>query len=133
MISAALARELRCEVRTFRNVQHAMRWYWRGHLADYSPDGPRPINSASSCISDEQRERDNATSVLIGCCLEEDDPEVDHFHLYYAKLFLAWCCSFDNQRDLADEQGMTLSELRRTMKYTETVIARRMRVRRLLR
>lgn len=134
MISAALAKDLGCEVKRFRTVQSAMRWYWRRNLADLSPDGPPdPRCSLASVASEADRERDAATAVLIGRCLEADDPEIDRYHLHYAALFIAWCCSFDNQRELAREQGMTLGLLRRTMRFTEVVVGERMKVRRLLR
>ncbi|HEY2848371.1 MAG TPA: hypothetical protein VGI97_00710 [Gemmatimonadaceae bacterium] len=130
-VPSSVVRELGCEVRCFKSVQGAMRWYWRRGLADLSPDGP-PDPRCSLASAEAARDRDAATSVLIGRCLEADDPEIDRYHLHYAGLFIAWCCSFDNQRDIADERGMTLSELRRTMRFTETVVAMRMRVRRLL-
>jgi len=131
--SAALARELGCEVRRFKCVQHAMRWYWRRNIADLSPDGPpSPHCSVTSIASEQDQDRDAATSVLIGRCLEADDPEIDRFHLHYAQVFVAWCCGFDSQQELAHEGGMSLSELRRTMRFTESVVAMRMRVRRLL-
>jgi hypothetical protein len=134
MSVAALARELGCTVRQFKCVQHAMRWYWRRNLADLSPDGPPdPRCSLASIASEADQDRDAATSVLIGRCLEPDDPEVDRFHLHYAGLFIAWCCSFDNQREMARAEGMTLGMLRKTMRFTEAVIAQRMKRRRLLR
>jgi hypothetical protein len=126
----ALAKELGCEVRRFVSVREAMRWRWRRVAHEAPPDAREERGSSS--WSEANRDRDNATLAMLSKCLEPADPKVDGFTLHYVGIFPAWSCSYENQRDLARREGMTLSELRRTMRFTENVLENRMRVRGLL-
>lgn len=129
---AALARELGATIRTFSSVQAAMKWWWRHTSAEVACE--MPYNFSGSTRTEADRDMDAATRAMLGKCLEPRDPAVDTFTLYYIRIFEAWCCSFDSQQDLADNEGFScLSDLRKTMRFTENILRLRMEFRGLLR
>jgi len=128
MTYAALAREFGAEVRTFRSVQHAMRWWCRYVRADFTID----IVHVTCAREERDHDSDAATSALLGKCLRVADPDVDGFLLHHVAAFESWCCSLDNQEDIAEQVHMSVSGLRRTMKWTEDVLRNRMEYRGLL-
>jgi hypothetical protein len=131
-VPSSVVRELGATIRTFSSVQSAMKWWWRHTSAEVACEISR--NFSGSQRTEADRDMDAATAALLCKCLEQRDPAVDTFTLHYVRLFEAWCCSFDSQQDLADNEGFrSLSDLRRTMRFTENVLRMRMEFRGLLR
>lgn len=128
----ALRQQLGAEVRRFYSVQGAMRWRWARQQGRESLTGTLGASGVGTVRSAEERDRENATYALLTRCLESADRDTDGFHLRYVGLFEAWCCSFESQAELGASVGMKLSELRRTMNWTEQILRRRMESRGLL-
>lgn len=126
---AEVLRELRCEHRTFLSVRGALVFFIRYG----ANDSDAPANDVRVCVSLEARERSQNTYAMLLLALRPRAPDVDGFNLVHIGKLVDWHCSYTPQRELAKDWGFPgVKALKQAMRFTENVLANRLKVRGLL-
>lgn len=120
-------RELHCEHRVFRSVKAAMVWFARYGANDGDGNDVRVQQSLES------RERNQNTYAMLLLALRPTAPGVDGFELQHVGKLADWHCAYTTQREMAKDWGFpSFYATKRAMRWTETVLEQRLRVRGLI-
>lgn len=135
--SAALARDLHADTRTFTSVRMAVIWYvtQKARRSLHSV----PLESGSGRPPQEHIDQVHATYAKLALCIERqhDEADIDDEFLLFGRRvadLATWYVSSAErgQQSLADAMGFTPADLTKYCLFTENVLRRRMEARGLL-
>lgn len=130
-LTAAVLRELGAELRTFRSLKDAVRWY--DAYGSRQQRITKDLATIGTPMSRSEAEKARATHAALMCCFRPRDPGIDDDDLTtLIGPTLSWICGAVSRVHLADEQQLTEHQFSRWVARGETVLRGRLRARGLL-